>query len=172
MADSETAIVPAKEKLVKNPNGTYSTRMVGADGKFQKKLKNMPPTRELTRLGRVFLTQLAPGDKDKEGNITQQGVNRFMAMVETLYKIATHEPETGSDGAKWASASVKAFEILCKRLLGDKVLSDDEIEAFKEQSGVRIVLVQSPEFINKTPKPEIVTPTKPSFIDAEVVQQN
>lgn len=173
MADSEALVsVAPKETIVANCDGqTFSTRLRKADGTFAKKEKTMPSSRELTRWGRTLLAQAEAGP---DGKVIKGTATRHRKMFDNLVRIASYvPPEEASvgDKAKAAMASVKSFEILYRRFFGKEPVSDQELEAVK-QSGVKFVLIQSPELVNNTPKPEIKQPTKPSFIDAEVVQQN
>lgn len=177
MADSEdkkkdTALVPVvKEEIAKNPKGDdYSTRLRGSDGKFKRKEKNMPSGREMTRYLRNFLTQPKP---DEVGKIVKGGKTRLQIWVETLdegMNLRPKETDNIADVAKLLSAQSQVFERVMKRAFGDKAISDEEMEAAKQQSGIRFVLIQPPDTTNSRPKQELATPTKPSFIDAEFTE--
>jgi len=173
MADSEALVpAPVKEIVVQNSDGkTFSTRLKGADGKFKAKEKSMPSSRELTRWGRNLLTQAEAGPDGKVAKGTQ---TRHRKIFDNMFRIASYVPPDDAnegDKAKWAMASAKTMEILYRRFYGKEPVSDEELEAVK-QSGVKFVVIQPPKLMNEEIKPEIEQPTKPSFIDAEIVEQN
>jgi hypothetical protein len=173
MAEIEALVpAPVKEIVVQNSDGkTFSTRLKGADGKFKAKEKSMPSSRELTRWGRNLLAQAEAGP---DGKVIKGTQTRHRKIFDNMVRIASYiPPDTTSEGdkAKWAMASGKTMEILYRRFFGKETVSDEELEAVK-QSGVKFVLVQAPTLINNVPKEDVKAPTKPSFVDAEVVQQN
>jgi hypothetical protein len=162
MADSAETPKPSEstEIVVRNSGGkSFSTRIKGPDGKFQKKERPMPSGREFKRIGRkIFLKAAA------EGNVT-----KYQLAVETLIGYASYD---GTD-AKLRGVAVQAFKVLTKQLGLEATATDEELEAM-QVSGVKIVLVQ-PDSIVMAREPkntETQKPDKPAFLEAEIVKQN
>lgn len=153
------------EIVVKNSDGeTFSTRLKGPDGKFVKKPKTMPSSRELTRRGRAMLFKRIK----VEG--CEDPVMAFEAMTQFMIDVSMGKVE---GDPKKLMVAVQAYEKVLKRLIGKEPLSDEDREAQKEQNAIRFVLVQPPELKNKEEKKQLTQPIRPAFIiDAEIVKQN
>lgn len=166
MPDSEENKSEVTTLVVPNPKGTGVREILkGADGKFVKKPRRMITTLEITRMGRKLMN-MPTGEK-----VGKRDINRFQKLFLTLYEIATNE--NSKTDAKFAMASVQAAKELMLRVGGKPSSSDEEIEAFK-QSGIKVILLSTPELMHpqlvegETKKEKL----KPSFIDAEIVHTN
>lgn len=152
--------------VVRNSDGiTFSTRIKDEKGRFQKKEKAMPSTKDLKRWGRSLLNraEAGPDGKPVKGKQSRQRV-----MFDRLYEIATKDVD---DPKAWM-AQIKATELLYLMFHGKFSPGDEEIEALKV-SGVKFVVIQPPELVHKEKEEGIrEQPEKPAFLDAEVVQQN
>jgi len=146
--------------VIKNPpdkNGVVTVREVQKDnkGRFLKKVKPLPPTVEFTRAERKALLQAG-----------EQGLTEYMQTFMNIVRIAQYDGED----AKSKMAAVKAFEALRLSALGKPAPSEQELEKLETQP-VRVIMVTAPAGVRpmeEKPKEK----TKPSFIDAEVIQQN
>lgn len=145
--------------VVRTQQGGLREVLKGPDGKFAKKQRGMPETREVTRLIRNILN--APV-ADEDGKLDRKGKKAIAKMVENMIAIATY---AGKD-AKAMMAAVQAFEALMLRAHGKPKANEEEAEAM-QLSGVKYVVIQAPEL----PNPEVVdadalkTPTQPSFLN-------
>jgi len=149
------------ELVVRNTNGTFSTRLKDPKtGHFMKKDRPLPSAKELVRAGRQLLTSAEAGP---DGKLIKGSKTRHRKIFDNLVRIATLEP----DDPKALMAIIKAAELLYLRFYGKPSASDEEIEALKVH-GVKVVIVQAPELQNKEvveEKPKEIL--KPSFVDAE-----
>jgi hypothetical protein len=144
--------------VVRTQQGGLREVLKGPDGKFAKKQRGMPETREVTRLMRNILN--APV-ADKDGKLDRKGKKNITAMVENIIKIATYD---GHD-AKAMMAAVQAFEALMLRAHGKPKANEEEAEAM-QLSGVKYVVIQAPELPNAevVDADKIKPPTAPSFL--------
>jgi hypothetical protein len=153
--------------MVKGNNGSYHPRIKDdKTGHFVKTPKPLPSAIEVTRTMRKFLAKVETGQTE----------SRITRILENMTDIAMNDQvdiKTGQRDAKAMMAAVKAFEALWLRAYGKPALSDDEKEALKH-SGVKIVIVQPPTLMNPNVLEESTEEkkTQPSFVDAEVIQQN
>lgn len=164
MADEALVPVVPKEVVIQRADGKTSIAMRGEGGKFAKKAKTVPSSRELTRWGRTLLGQAEAGD---DGKIVKGSKTRHRKIFDNLVRIAGLE----STDPKIMMASVKAFEVLYRRFYGKEAVSDEELDAAKQQ-GVKFVIFAAPQLANNEPKPEVKPPTQPSFITGEMIQRN
>jgi hypothetical protein len=157
-AQPETPAGPTA-MIVRTNAGGLREVLKGPDGKFVKKQRGMPETREVTRLIRNILN--APV-ANEDGKIDRKGKKAITLMVENIIKIATYD---GSD-SKAMMAAVQAFEALMLRAHGKPKANEEEAEAL-QLSGVKYVVIQAPEL----PNPEVVdaskikAPIQPSFLN-------
>jgi hypothetical protein len=163
MADSAEPKSPT-EIVVRSPEGTLVTRLKDEKGRFVKKPRPLPSTKEITRLGRTLLNSAEAGP---DGKAIKGTATRHRRIFDNLVRIATLETED----PKALMAVIKAAELLYLRYVGKPSASEEELEALKT-SGVKIVVVQPPELVNNAPAEERKEPAKPSFLDAEIIQQN
>lgn len=169
MADEQAKeITPSEPKkptelVVRNSDGvTFSTRLKDSKGKFVKKQKDMPSSRELTRRGRALLFK-------KEKVEGQEPRTAFDAMTQYMIDAASGKLE---DDPKKVMAAAQAYKVVCGRLLGKEPLSDEDRDAQKDSNVIRFVLIQPPELNDKPVKEDVKQPSKPTFIDAEIVKQD
>lgn len=166
MTDSEekdqTVAPPAEPAgptamIVRGPAGGLREILKGPDGKFAKKQRGMPETREVTKLIRNILN--APVAID--GKPDRKGKKAITLMVENLIQIATYD---GKD-SKAMMAAVQAFEALMLRAHGKPKANEEEAEAM-QLSGVKYVVIQAPELPNKevVDADSVKPPQEPSFI--------
>lgn len=167
MADSEQKdpVVEAQPEkpvgptaiIVRTKHGGLREALKDEHGKFVKKQRGMPETREVTRLIRNILN--APVAID--GKIDRKGKKAIERMVDNIISIASYE---GHD-PKGMMAAVQAFEALMLRAHGKPKANEEEMEAM-QLSGVKYVVIRAPEL----PNSEVVdagedkTPTQPSFL--------
>jgi hypothetical protein len=152
----EKSLVP-QEITIRNPDGTYGTRLKDpTSGKFLKKHRGMPSSREMTKLGRKILTKRLKID---EHNYTSV----FEAMTQHMTDIARGVAE---GDPKAHMASVQAYKIVLERLIGKIPPSDEELEA-QQSNGVRVIIIQPPKLMNDQLKEN---PPEPKFLPAEIVE--
>lgn len=157
----ETTPSGPTEIVVRNSDGeTFSTRLKDEKGRFVKKEKTMPSSRELTRRGRNLLFKKT---KDPE---TGEVRTQFDAMTQYMISIATGQAE---GDPKALAAAVQAYEKVLKRLIGKEPLSDEDREAQKDSNTIRFVLIPPLENSAKI-KEALPQPLRPAFIEAEVVR--
>lgn len=194
MSDSEekTPELPVQkpavtEAIIKRPEGGFVTMNRGEGGKFVKKARTMPKSQDVTRLMRKLLASPvanANGKFDKGAEV------RIKQMFDNIFEIAATNPnqplqdkfgnavldEKGKVvtymDAKCAMASVQAFKELMLRAYGMPSKSDEELEALKTQ-GVKVVILQHPELMDKTvyeekPKPKL----EPAFAEVTEITEN
>lgn len=130
-----------------------------ANGRFAKKQRGMPETREVTRIIRNILN--APVADKETGLVDRKGKKAIEKMVLNLVEIATYN---GKD-AKAMLAAVQAFEALMLRAHGKPKVNEEEAEAM-QLSGVKYVVIQAPELPNAevVEADKIKPPTAPSFL--------
>lgn len=153
---------------IKNPpnkDGVVTVREVQKDnkGRFLKKPKPLIPTIEFVRARRKKLTQMR-----------SEGVTEDMAIFQELLDIIhcplPCDPKTGMPDAKMAMVKVKAAEVVWLYSQGKPAPSEQELDKLQTQP-VRVIMVTAPTGVKPMEeKPQ--EKTKPSFIDAEVIQQN
>ena len=144
--------------IVRSNSGGYRELLKDENGRFAKKKRGMPETREVTRIIRNILH--APVAID--GKIDRKGKKAIQAMVENLIHIATYD---GSD-AKGMMAAVQAFEALMLRAHGKPKANEEELEAM-QLSGVKYVVIQAPELPNAEviDADKLKPPVQPSFLN-------
>ena len=164
---SEQALVKTQEPKLQTikRNGRDIVTAKGPDGKFVAKTK--VSLKEVTRKTQDFLNTKAEG-KDK---------TRLEEMHEALFEAVLK----AKDDPSCLLAAVKTVETLDKMAHGSKT-RDRMMEASDPDTNkVRVIVITAPTLMNEAPRPEIKTPTKPSFADerkelptleAEIVQQN
>jgi hypothetical protein len=147
--------------VVLNPGGK-TTREVRKDskGRFLKKEKPPIPASEFVKAERKALMRTR---KDKE-NLTEH-----MVAFMNLLRIA-QDPSTDP---RSKMAAVKAWEAIRLYATGQPAPSEEALKNSKLQQ-VKVIVVEAPQLMNPEVKDseEAKIKTKPSFIDAEVVQQN
>jgi hypothetical protein len=181
MEDSEQKIGVPQPSKDKNPAGTEEIvvmpygpirKLRGEGGKFVRKPKAMPSSREFTRVTRNYMLAM---EADSNGKITKGSQSKYQMMVENMICIARGVPTILPNGdtierdAKEDMAAAQAFKVLTERGLGTPPKSDEEMEALKT-AGVTVVVIPAPnlmhpEVIEEKPKEKL----KPAFIDAEIV---
>jgi hypothetical protein len=187
--DSETNIPGAEPKAPEGPTsitvrnahgGGFSTRLKDKSGKFVRKPKQVPETREVTDMMRRLLNS---AEADSNGKLIKGAKTRFRKMFDNMVDIATNRAtikefdkegnlESESADAKAMMAAVKAFEVLMARAYGKVAPGDEEMDALKT-AGVKIVVIPPPDLMHpETVAEDHKSPTKPSFIDAEIIKQN
>ena len=151
-------------------NGKFKTVLKdGKSGKFVKKPRAMPETREMTRMMREFLNKKITADD--EGNIVKADKTVAEQILLNMLRIAVNQ----NPDPKWGQNAIAATEWLHRRAHGKDAPGDAELGAL-ERSGVKFVYVTAPNLPNQGElKPR--EPVKPSFeeapyIDAEVIEQN
>jgi hypothetical protein len=189
--ENQTPIKTEKNEEIVMRKGEPVKLLRGGGGRFQKSPKTMPKTIDVTRLMRNLLNQPIANE---DGKLTKGGISRFRKLFDNIYNIATMSPEqpvmdrlgnvlyvVGDDGnkhplmvkdAKIAMASVQAFKELMLRAYGMPSKSDEEMEAMKTQ-GVKIVILQHPEMMDKTvvedkPRPKL----EPAFAEVLEITEN
>ncbi len=199
MSDSEAktseqpgpaAPVESVEIVKHQGNAEHLTKRIrGEKGKFVKQKKTMPKSEDMTRLIRNLLAQPMAGP---DGEMRKGDITRARMILDNIVQIASNDPngilldkfgkpimlkrQDGSEypatvfDAKAAMASNQAFKELWLRAYGMPSKSDEELEAQKAH-GVKIVILQHPEMMNKEvvedkPKEQL----KPAFIDAEIIE--
>lgn len=161
--------------VVRNPinkDGIVTVREVqkNKEGRFLAKPKPLYPTIEFVRSRRKRLTQI----RKDTGRF--DGIQENLAIIEELLELIHMPIEYGKDGlpdAKHMMAKTKAAEVILLYTEGKPAPSEQEMEKLQTQP-VRVIMVTAPplmhpEIREEKPREE---KTKPSFIDAEVVQQN
>lgn len=142
-------------------DGVATSREVQKDekGRFIKKVRPLPPTIEFTRMERKALLKA-----EKAGDETE-----YMKSFMNLVRISQYD---GKD-PKGMMAAVKAFEVIRGSALGKIAPSEQEMDKLTTQP-VRVVIVTAPQLMHPEVQEDkrLSAKTKPSFIDAEVVQQN
>jgi hypothetical protein len=155
------------EEIVKKPTGELVKVVRGAGGKFQKQKKTMPKSEDMTRLIRNLLAQPMAGP---DGKMRRGDISRARMILDNIVAIAAESPHqvvldkfghpimlTDEHGdqrpmttfdAKAAMSSTQAFKELWLRGYGMPSKSDEELEAQK-MHGVKIVILQHPEMMNK-----------------------
>lgn len=172
MADSEEKTQaqaqkpPESSALVVIPTKEGGTReMIRAgNGQFQKKPKPLLPTIEFTRAERKALAK-----------IRENGLSEYMEMFMSMLRLAQYEPAPGEKAdPKMMMAKVKAAEWVRLSALGKPASSEQDLDRITNQP-VKTVIVVSPQLMHpevQQEKPHAEAKTKPSFIDAEVVETN
>lgn len=170
MADSEKEELVAQPAvkpvgptsiIVRTKHGGLREALKDEHGKFVKKQRHMPETRDVTRIIRNILESPVA---DENGVIDRKGKKAIQLMVESLIQIVI-DGKNGDGKDKMAAA--QAFEALMLRGHGKPKANDDELAAM-QLSGVKYVVITAPENMMN---PEIVKadevkpPTKPSFLD-------
>lgn len=148
------------ELMVRNSDGvTFSSRIKDEKGRFVKKQRPLPSSKEIIRLGRNLFNsaEAGPDGKPVKGKNT-----RHREIFDRLYSIATMKTED----PKAFMAQIKASELLYMRYWGKPSISDEELEAM-QISGVKFVLVQPPQLMHPEMKEEH---REPEFISAEIVE--
>jgi len=171
VADLEEKITPVedqKEKptgptqiTVRNNDGSFRQVLKDKAGKFVKKPRAMPETREVTRAMREFLNQKL--EADDEGKLIKSSKNRIQQQLENIHRIAINT----SGDPKAMMAAIAAFEALHARAHGKVSPGDQELGAL-ERAGVKIVVLTAPELPNSGEIQPREKPT-PSFIEAEII---
>jgi hypothetical protein len=158
-SDGTTAIV------VRNTNGKDKILLKDSSGRFVKKPKIRGNSKEINDAMRKVLTTIEADPLT--GKLTKNSKNHIVKMTLNMARIAEYDGED----PKSKSAAVQAYTAVMNRAYGMPNKSDEEREDNKLQ-GVKIVVIQQPELMH----PEIVQiedrlslPSKPSFIDGEVV---
>lgn len=182
MADSEVLTLPSGEKkkptvteeIVMSPHGPIR-QLRGEGGKFVRKPKAMPSSREFTRVTRNYMLAM---EADSNGKITKGSQSKYQMMCENMICIARRVPTVLPNGdiiqrdAKEDMAASQAFKILTERGLGTPPKSDEEMEALKT-AGVTVVVIPAPslmhpEVIEEKPRAKL----RPAFLEAEIVETN
>lgn len=146
------------EITVRNPDGTYGTRLKDpTSGKFLKKHRGMPSSKEMTKLGRKILM----------GRLLLEDGNTYATVFEKMTKHMTQIAMGTAEGdPKAHMASVQAYKIVLERLIGKIPPSDEELEA-QQSNGVRVIIIQPPKLMNDQLKEN---PPEPKFLPAEIVE--
>lgn len=192
VAPGQDAPVTTKEVVRHqgNPN-MLTVRLRGEKGQFVKQKKTMPKSEDMTRLIRNLLNQPEAGP---DGKMRKGDISRARKILDNIVRIASTDPNqllldragkpimhTDKDGheypltmfdAKSAMASTQAFKELWLRGFGMPSKSDEELEAQRVQ-GVKIVILQHPEMMDKTvvedaPKPAL----QPAFAEVTEITTN
>lgn len=146
--------------VVHNRDGSVRESLKDEHGKFVKKPKRMPETREVTRIIRNILNMPVA---DANGKIDRKGKKAIEEMVGSLIQIVL-DGQNGKGPDRMAA--VQAFEALMLRGHGKPQTSDADMESM-QLSGVKYVVIQAPELPNPTivDADKIKPPTAPSFLN-------
>lgn len=157
--------------VVKNPNGTFREQGRDEKGRLMKKPKPLIPTVEYVRARRKRLASI------RQATGRFDGMSEDASIIEELLEII-HMPievdrKTGLPDSKHMSVKVQAAELINLITWGKPAPSDQEMDKLTTQP-VRVVIVPALQLMHPEVQDQkkIVDKTKPSFIDAEVVQQN
>lgn len=150
--------------MVRNPDGGVRQALRGKGGKFVRLPKSMPSAQEVTRTFRNMANELVEST-DNKGKVIRKSkaAMAFDYMMRMSQGLVTDDP-------KMQMAAVAAFKEWTLRAYGKPSVSDEEKEALK-YAGIKTVIITVPDLIN----PDVITeipeiPSKPSFIDAEIVE--
>lgn len=171
----EAGAQPAKPEgptalTIATGDGKFKTILKdGKSGKFVKKPRALPETREVTRMMREFLNKKISVDDD--GNIVKADKTVAEQMMLNMLRIATN---TNPD-PKWGQNAIAATEWVHRRAHGKDAPGDAELGAL-ERSGVKFVYVTAPNIPSEgelKPKEQLKPSfSEPAYIDAEVIEQN
>jgi hypothetical protein len=145
------ALAKAEPKLELTHDGRGHDRAVarGADGKFTKKH---------TAAVRLSMTQMITF---LQGRAQGKDKSRIEEMVNALYEnILKASPED-------LVGQAKAIELFEKMAFGSKA-KDKAVDEANPMRGITVIITQPPLAY----KEQTATPTRPSFVDAEVVSTN
>jgi hypothetical protein len=162
-----------------NPSGvttlTVRTRYGGlreaqkdSKGRFLSKPKPLIPTIEFVRERRKRLAKAR-----KDGTGTTEDIAILNELINLVNMPLATDAKTGLPDAKMAMVKVKAAEVIWLFTGGKPATAEQDLDRLKTQD-VKVIIVEAPQLMN----PEIKTAeepkikTKPSFIDAEVIEQN
>jgi len=178
-----TPETPEKRKeptaIVVRNGSTFTTRLKDEHGRFISRKKNkFTDAKELKKaMHKVFTS----AEADVHGNLIKGGKAKWQKVLEALIDTASYVGDEVAleDGTtkvvkdpKLAMAQVQAAKLLIQQFIGKEPVAPEEIDAMKT-AGIKVVVVQAPELMNKESQPERKEhPTVPSFLEAEVIQQN
>lgn len=140
-------------KIVRTKNGGTREALVGKDGKF---LKKKPDRREVNedQARTIIRRELRTNDS-------------WVKIVKAQIRLAQNV-----DAPDFAGASTKAAEWLALRTWGKPTISDSD-KASREHEGIKtIIITQSPVSPDAIDHTKFERPTKPSWVNAEVVSTN
>ena len=153
MNETQTALQKREPQLELTHDGKGNDRTIAraADGKFAKKH---------TAAVKKSLSSTIDFLEGKDGDKT-----RAEKMRDALYKAVLNASPEDLVGM---SKAIEAFE---KFAFGSKG-KDRVVEHSDPQSNaVKIILVNAPTLVNNEPKKETPQPLRPSFIDAEIIEE-
>jgi len=179
-----------REIVVRNPHGQLVTRLVDEKHRFVKKKHGLVEPKELKKaMHKIFIS----AERGPDGKPIKGAKTRWRKVLDALIDTAsytgdevTFEKKIIIDGEekieeytklvkdpKLVMAQVQAAKLLIQQFIGKEPLSPEDRESSENNTGIKIVVIPTPELMHK----EVVTerkslPNVPAFVEAEVIQQN